>query len=319
MGTGILLCTTAHADRYLRLLREALPGENIAVWPQTPGDAADVAHIAVYGAPPEGYGAPSEGFFARFPNLRTIFALSASVDRLLARKDIAENVAIVRLTDAGMARQMTEYCLCGLLRWQRRLDEYAEQQRARVWRALEAAPAGEVRLGVLGLGELGGRVAAAVAGLGYRVSGWSRRPRRVEGVRALHGAAGLDELLTDSDALFCLLPSTPETRHLLDARRLALLPDGAAIINAGRGTLIDEAALLARLDAGRLRFAQLDVCAEEPLPENHPFWQHPRVILTPHAAAITVPEEAVAQIAANLRSLSAGRPLAGVVERGRGY
>lgn len=176
-----------------------------------------------------------------------------------------------------------------------------------------------MRVGLLGLGELGGRVAQDLVRLGYRVSGWSRRPRQVENVRCLHGEAGLRELLPQTDVLFCVLPSTPETRHLLDAETLALLPDDAALINAGRGSLIDETALLARLDAGRLRFVLLDVFAEEPLPESHPFWTHPRVIITPHVAADTVPEDAARQIAANLRAQAAGRPMTGVVDRRRGY
>ena len=134
-----------------------------------------------------------------------------------------------------------------------------------------------------------------------------------------HGDAGLRELLPETDALFCVLPSTPETRHLLDAELLALLPADAALINAGRGSLIDETALLARLDAGLLRFVLLDVFAEEPLPESHPFWNHPRVILTPHVAADTVPEEAARQIAANVRAQAAGQPMNGVVDRQRGY
>lgn len=178
---------------------------------------------------------------------------------------------------------------------------------------------GDVRVGILGLGELGGRVAQDLVRFGYRVSGWSRRARQVENVRCLHGEAGLRELLPQTDVLFCVLPSTPGTRHLLDAETLALLPDDAALINAGRGSLIDEEALLARLDGGHLRFALLDVFAEEPLPEKHLLWTHPRVVVTPHVAADTVPEEAVAQIAGNMHAQARGEPVTGRVDRQRGY
>ena len=306
----LYLYTPDQPERYLRLLQVALPDEAIACWPQEV-DAAAVTHAAVW--------APPDGFFASFPNLRTVFVMGAGVDKLLQRNDVPDDVTLIRLTDAGMAQQMTEYCLVGLLHYQRQMDRYAQQQRERQWKPLETRLARDVRVGILGLGELGGRVAQDLVRMGYRVSGWSRRPRRVENVRCLHGEDGLRELLPQTDVLFCVLPSTPETRHLLDAETLALLPDDAALINAGRGSLIDEEALLARLDAGRLRFALLDVFAGEPLPENHPFWHHPRVIVTPHVAADTVPEEAVAQIAGNMHAQARGEPVTGRVDRQRGY
>lgn len=306
----LYLYTPDQPELYLRLLREALPDETIACWPQEV-NAALVTHAAVW--------APPEGFFARLPNLQTVFAMGAGVDKLLLRGDVPEHVQIVRLTDAGMAQQMTEYCLYGVLHYQRQMDRYARQQRVAQWHPLDTRLARDVHVAVLGLGELGSKVAGDLTRMGYRVAGWSRRPREIEGIRCLHGEAGLRELLPQTDLLFCVLPATPETRHLLDAETLALLPDDAALINAGRGSLIDEEALLARLDGGHLRFALLDVFGEEPLPENHPFWQHPRVIVTPHVAADTVPEEAVRQIAANLRAQAAGQPLTGVVDRRRGY
>ena len=312
----LYLYTPDQPELYLRLLQEALPQEAIACWPQEV-DANAITHAAVW--------APPAGFFARFPNLSTIFVMGAGVDKLLQRDDVPEQAQIIRLTDAGMAQQMTEYCLYGLLHYQRQMDRYARQQRERQWQPLDTRLAREVRVSILGLGELGSKVARNLVRMGYRVNGWSRRPRQLENVRSLHGEAGLRELLAQTDVLFCVLPATPETRHLLDAEHLALLPDDAALINAGRGALIDENALLARLDGGYLRFALLDVFAEEPLPGNHPFWHHPRVIITPHVAADTVPEEAVAQIAANLRALAGGQPvselsgISGLVDRRRGY
>lgn len=306
----LYLYTSDQSELYLRLLQEALPGETIACWPQEV-DAAAVTYAAVW--------APPDGFLARFPNLQTVFVMGAGVDKLLQRNDVPEAVTLIRLTDAGMAQQMTEYCLIGLLHYQRQMDRYAQHQRDRQWKPLDTRLARDVRVGILGLGELGGRVARDLVRLGYRVTGWSRRPRQVENVRCLHGEDGLRELLPQTDVLFCVLPSTPETRHLLDAERLMLLPDDAALINAGRGSLIDENALLVRLDGGQLRFALLDVFAEEPLPPDHRFWHHPRVIVTPHVAADTVPEDAAAQIAANFRALAGGKPVTGRVDRRRGY
>ena len=297
-------------ELYLRLLKEALPDQQIACWPDAV-DADAVTHVAVWGTPP--------GFFAAFSRLQVIFNLGAGVDALLKRDDIPETVEIVRLHDAGMAQQMTEYCLYGVLHYQREMEIYRRQQHVGAWLPRDARLARKVRVTVLGLGEIGGRVASELARLGYTVRGWSRHARQIAQVDCRYGETALDTLLGDTDVLLCVLPATPETRHLLNAERLARLPSDAAVINAGRGSLIDEEALLALLDGEHLRFALLDVFAEEPLPEAHRLWTHPRVIVTPHVAADTVPEEAVAQIAENMRRVEAGKPMHGRVERRRGY
>lgn len=297
-------------ETYLALLREALPDWPIAAWPEVV-DAASVTHVAAWAPPPQ--------FFAPFVQLQTVFNLGAGIDGLLARDDLPASVDIVRLADAGMAAQMTEYALYGVLHWQREMDRYRAQQLEARWSPGETRLRRSVRVGVLGLGELGGRVARDLSGMGYPVRGWSRTARAIDGVSCFHGEAGLDRVLSETDVLFCVLPATPATRLLLGATQLARLPEGAAVINAGRGSLIDESALLAALDAGRLRFALLDVFSVEPLPAGHRFWRHPRVIMTPHVAADTLAPEAVAQIAARLREAGATTPVSGRLDRQRGY
>jgi len=297
-------------DHYLRLLKDALPDWTIACWPDDV-DTQAVTHIAAW--------MPPAGFFARFTNVEVVFVMGAGVDKFLHRDDLCARVSLVRLTDAGMAQQMTEYCLYGVLHYQRQMDVYLRQQRASQWRTQPARLAKDVRVAVLGLGQLGMQVAQNLAKMGYRVAGWSRQPRQLDGVDCVHGDAGLRSLLPETDVLFCVLPATPETRHLLDGERLGWLPKDSAIINAGRGSLIDQDALLAHLERGQLRFVLLDVFAEEPLGESHPLWQHPRVMITPHVAADTVAEEAVTQIAAKLRVFAKGLPVTGLVDRRRGY
>ena len=306
----LYLYTQDQPERYQQLLREALPEIDIACWPQEV-DAKAVTHAAVW--------SPPEGFFARFPRLQAVFALGAGVDKLLRHKELSPQVSLIRLTDTGMAQQMREYCLYGLLHYQRGMDIYRQQQSAGRWIQHPTRLASEIRVSVLGMGELGNRVAQDLADRGYRVTGWRRQAHAHETIPCVHGLNALPALLRNTDVLFCALPDTPETRHLLNAERLALLPSDAALINAGRGSLIDEAALLAHLDKGHLRFAMLDVFAAEPLAPDHPFWHHPRLILTPHVAADTIPEEAVRQIAARLRALSSGQPVNGLVDRQRGY
>lgn len=297
-------------DLYFHLLKEALPAWQIACWPQEVDNRA-VTHAAVW--------APPAGFFARFPNLQVIHALGAGVDALLQRDDVPDQVTIFRVTDAGMAQQMTEYCLYGVLHYQRQMDIYRTQQLSCEWRQLPTCLARDVRVTILGLGELGRKVAQFLVNMGYRVSGWSRHARQIDQVRCEYGEAGLAQVLAETDVLFSVLPATPETHHLLNAERLALLPHGAAIINAGRGTLIDQDAMLRMLDEAHLRFAMLDVFAQEPLATDHPLWLHPRVLITPHVAADTVPEEAVAQIADNLRAHAQGKVVPGQVNMQRGY
>jgi glyoxylate/hydroxypyruvate reductase A len=297
-------------QHYFHLLKQALPHWNIACWPDEP-DPAAVTHVAVW--------APPRGLIGRFPNLQGIFVMGAGVDNLLQREDIAQHIPIFRLTDAGMARQMTEYCLYGLLHYQRQMDLYRQQQSAGQWIQQAARLAADTRVTVLGLGQLGAQVACQLAGMGYRVQGWSRHPHQIDGVASVHGEPALERLLATTDVLFSVLPATAETHHLLNASRLAMLPHDAAIINAGRGSLIDQAALLQRLDQGYLRFVLLDVFEQEPLAPDHPLWQHPRVLLTPHIAADTIAEEAVRQIAANLCALASGAEPTGLVDRTRGY
>jgi glyoxylate/hydroxypyruvate reductase len=212
-----------------------------------------------------------------------------------------------------------EYALYGVLHYHRQVDVYQQQQQANIWQPQPTRLAKNTRVTILGLGHLGVHVAQTLAKLGYTVSGWSRQHREYDGIRCVHGYAALDTLLQESDVIIGMLPSTDETRHLLNAQRLAMLPKDAAIVNAGRGTLIDEDALLTLLNQQHLRFVLLDVFATEPLPTAHPFWQHPSVIMTPHVAADTLPEEAVAQISANMQALASGNPVQGLVDRQRGY
>ena len=295
---------------YLQLFRAAMPQQTfIALDEMT--DPNLVEYVVTWG--------PPAGLFASHGNLKAVFALGAGVDKLLARDDLSPEMPIYRLLDGGMAPQMVEYIRFGVLSYQRHMDVYRRQQAAGVWKMLAPRLPGEVRVGVLGMGEIGGAVARALAADGYAVSGWSRTPRLLAGVDCLYGDEGLAELLANSDVLACVLPSTPETQGLLNAERLATLPAGAMLINAGRGDLLDENALLALLDSGHLRCAQLDVFATEPLPANSRLWQHPAVTVTPHIAAITLRQQAVEQIVANLARLAAGEAGLGKVVRERGY
>ena len=285
--------------------REALLQERGAVAPE----GIDIAIVAN----------PAAGALAGLPRLRLIQSLWAGVETLLADPTVPAEVPLARMVDPAMNEAMAEIALWAVLSLQRRCFEYARQQREARWAPHRQQTAGEVGVAVLGLGQMGRAVALRLARNGYRVSGWSARPALLPGVRTLAGEAALPAALSDAQVLVNLLPLTPATRGLIDARLLARLPQGASVVNLARGAHLVEADLLAALASGHLRHAVLDVFATEPLPRAHPFWSHPQVTVLPHAAAQTDASSASMLVAANVAALRAGRPLRNLVDRSRAY
>jgi len=255
--------------------------------------------------------------FSPFTGLRAVLNLWAGVEGVIGNPTL--KAPLVRMVDPGLTEGMTEYVVGHVLRHHLGIDAHLARQDG-VWRNAEVPPLARDRgVGVLGLGVLGGAAAQALAGLNFRVLGWSRRPKQIAGIAFHHGEEGLADVLRQAEILVTLLPHTADTENLLDARRLALLPPGAVVVNPGRGALIDDAALLAALESGALGHATLDVFRAEPLPPEHPFWAHPKVTVTPHVAAETRPESAARQIAESIRRAEAGEPLAHVADPGAGY
>lgn len=307
--TLLFVSATDNADIWRAEMAKRLPDLEFRVWPDM-GDPADITYALVWKPPP--------GLLAGLPNLKAILSLGAGVEPLLKDATLPD-VPLVRMVAEGLTVDMAAYAVLQVLRWQRQLDAYAAQQRAGVWKQLGHRPASEVRVGILGLGVLGEAAARALVPLGFDVAGWSRTPKALPGVETLHGDDGLVALLARSDFLICLLPLTPQTQGILDARLFATLPKGAVVVNAARGGHLVEADLLAALDGGHLGGASLDVFAEEPLPAGHPFWSHPKIHVTPHVAGITHPSRSADHVADAIRRAEAGQPLLHVVDRRRGY
>lgn len=255
----------------------------------------------------------------RYPNLRLLVSMGAGVDHLLRPPGPPPGVPVARLVDARLTQGMVEWVVLNVLRFHRQDLEYRALQAARVWEELPAPDTAKRRVGILGLGELGGASARALLALGFPVMGWTRRPREVEGVETFHGEDGLAAMLAKTDICVCLLPLTPDTRGVLNARTLAMLPRGAFLINAARGGHVVQPDLLAALDGGHVAAAALDVFEPEPLPPEHPFWAHPRVLVWPHAASITIPSSAAPQVVENIRRARAGEPILNRVDFGSGY
>lgn len=214
---------------------------------------------------------------------------------------------------------MTSYVLFAVLRYARDMSSFERSKARGKWEFIHPRPFAEIKVGLLGLGDLGAAAATALANQGFAVSGWSRTQKQLAQVRCVSGADALDEFLGANEIVVCMLPLTPETHGLLDARRLALLPDGAKLINVSRGQVVDEQALIGALRSRRLAEATLDVFVKEPLPEGHPLWALDNVLITPHVASNTTPKVAARDVAESIRRIRKGEEPLHRVDPKRGY
>ena len=262
--------------------------------------------------------APNSGIvdFTPFTRLKAVLNLWAGVEAVVGNPTL--RVPLARMVDFGLTQGMTEWVVGHTLRHHLGMDTHILNQDG-AWRKTAPPLARDRRIGLLGLGALGIAAGTALARLGFPVTGWSRSEKSVGGITCRHGEAGLRETLAQADILILLLPDTPATRDVLDAKAMARMPQGAVVINPGRGPLIVDDALIAALDSGQLGHATLDVFRIEPLPPEHPFWAHPKVTVTPHIASETRPDTAAEVIAENVRRGEAGEPLLHLVDRDLGY
>jgi glyoxylate/hydroxypyruvate reductase A len=308
--TLLFACRDGDGADWAAALHADMPELDVRVWPET-GDPDDISYALVWGE--------LAAELPRFANLEIIFSLGAGVEHLLERDDLPAGVPVVRLVDPALCAGMVEFALMRVLQYHRRMPDYAAQQRARQWRELAQTLPDERRIGIMGLGELGGAVAGALAGLGFDVAGWTRSRRTMAGVTCYAGPDDLDRFLNRTEILLCLLPLTPDTADILNADLFAALPHGAAVINLARGGHVVDDDLIAALDSGHLSGAALDVFRTEPLPPDHPFWTHERIAVTPHIAVWSLPRTAAGMVCDNIRRHRAGEPLRHAVDRARGY
>lgn len=263
------------------------------------------------------------GVLAGLPNLKAIFSIGAGVDHIFADEAVPD-VPIVRVVADNLGQYMNEYVAWRVLDHHRQGALYRGQQQAGHWHEARQPPAGEVHVGIMGLGELGRRAAAALMPLGFSLNGWSRNERTMAGVTTFHGEAGLTPFLAATDILVVLLPLTPATQGIVDHSLLSRLRrdgplGGPCLVNAGRGGLQREADILRALDEGVLKEASLDVFEREPLAPESPLWRHPRVFVTPHAAATSDPAHLAPPMLAQMEAFERGEPLTNLVDRKAGY
>ena len=301
---------TGEFETWIPVLQRLEPSRSVRLWPDT-GPEDEVEYVLTW--------RPAPGDLQRYPNLKAIFNLGAGVDALLKDETLPAHVPVIRLVDQGLTQGMSEYVLMHVLRYHRRGPELEEAQRRSRWEPLTYPLARDRKVGILGLGVLGSDAARKLVALDFDVAGWSRSPKSVDGVESFHGAEGLNPFLNRTEILACLLPLTKETTGIVNATTLAQLPKGAAIINAGRGGHVVQDDLLAALDSGHIAYATLDVFTPEPLPNEHPFWTHPRVTVTPHIASNTQLETAVQVVLEGIRRIERGELPENIVDRGLGY
>ncbi|MEO8102201.1 MAG: glyoxylate/hydroxypyruvate reductase A [Betaproteobacteria bacterium] len=294
---------------WARLFAQKAPDLPFHIWPEL-GDPLAVRYLAAW--------EPPAALATTFPNLDVLFCTGAGVDHF-DLSAVPASIPVVRMIEPGIAAGMVEYVTLAVLAVHRDWFEYSRLQQQGLWSPIRVRPVASRRIGVLGLGALGTAVIDRLQSFGFACGGWSRSAHQLQGVDCYAGAEQLPAFLARTDILVCLLPLTDTTRGMLDRVLFDALPDGAALINVGRGGHLVQQDLLQALDTGKISTAILDVADPEPLPPDHPFWKHPRIMLTPHIASMTQPETAVDAVLANIRRHRNGEPLIGLIDRSRGY
>jgi glyoxylate/hydroxypyruvate reductase A len=302
----LFAATKEKPEFWFPLLTKALPAERFFAWPDVNGGDIDVALVATH----------PRGTFAQLKKLKLVQSMWMGVENLIADPELPRGVPLARLIDPGMVAAMGEMVIACVLDWHRHLWCYRKFQADKTWKRRKQYLASDRTIGILGLGELGGTVAVKLVALGFNVVGWSRRPRNITGLR---WSTDLCEVLSASDAAVCLLPLTPQTRHILRKETLSLIRKNGCVINFARGGHLVEADLIPLLDSGHLAHAYLDVFETEPLPPESPLWAHPGVTLTPHIAALTEPRTSVGKIAENIERVRRGEAPLNAVDFSAGY
>lgn len=285
------------------------PDLDFRVWPDA-GNLEDIEYLIAWQVPPD--------FVESLPRLKVLFSSGAGIDHV-DMSVIPPHVPLVRMVEPGIIDGMVEYVSLSVLALHRDFFDYVEMQCAHAWNALEVPPASARTIGVMGMGVLGLAVLDRLASYGFRLRGWNRSPRHLDGVEMFAGSDSLGAFLNGCDVLVCLLPLTPETHGILNRDVFSKLSVGAALINVARGQHLNNGDLVDALDSGQLSRAILDVADPEPLPPHHPLWAHPRIFITPHVASMTQPESAAPILLENIRRDQRGEPLLHIVDRMRGY
>jgi len=307
---SIVLIDQRNSEKWLNALRTALPNEKIesseAV--ERPEDVDFVVCFRV-----------TKEQIEQFPNLKVVQCSGAGINYILEAEVLTPEITLARVVDENLSQDMFEFALASVLSQMKNLPLYANQQRKPLWKGYDYKRIHQTTIGILGLGKIGSFVAQQFANLGFRVKGWSNSSKNITNVESYEGEKGWSGCLSEVDFLINILPLTEETNQILNYKNLKTLPKGACLINIGRGAHQNETDILKLLDEEHLSSVMLDVFTKEPLPQNHPFWKHSNITITPHIAGVSIPESAAEQIAVNYLRFKKGEKLENVVDVKKGY
>ncbi len=260
-----------------------------------------------------------KGIFKEYPNLKCISSMGAGVDHIMSDPEIPEQIKIVRIIDPLLSQDLAEFALALVMSHMRGFGKYFNNQHRKTWKKSMYMRIPDAKIGVMGTGAIGNHVALFLQSLGFSIVGWGKTPGKQAEYKRFHGGDQLDEFLNNINILICLLPLTPETKGILNRNTMGKLINGAYLINLGRGLHVVDQDLIEMIDSGHLSGASLDVFENEPLPEDHPFWSHPAIQITPHVASLTAPNSVAPQIIENYHRAINGQQLLNIVDRNQGY
>lgn len=307
---SILLISDRNTDSWITAIKNEDKDIKVEVYPDIQ-DKNEIEYALVWNHPP--------GVFNEFPNIKVIASMGAGVDHIVRDPELPEDAKITRIVDEQLATDMAEFVLARCMDHLRNLSLHQQFAQKEEWKPKSYKRIADVQVGIMGMGNLGTTVGKKLADAGFEVRGWANSQKDLEEINTFAGQEELDDFLSKSDVLVCLLPLTSETEDILNSDLFSKLPKGAFLINAARGNHLVEEDLLEAIEKEQLSGAALDVFRKEPLPEGHPFWKHPKIQVTPHNASVSKPSAAVPQVLENYRRMKAGEDLLNVVDREKGY
>lgn len=306
----IVIISDRDTKAWVQAIKTKNPGLNLRQYPQD-RNREEIEYALVWNHP--------RGLLKEYPNLKVVASMGAGVDHILSDPDLPDHVAVTRIVDPQLADDMAEFVLTLTMDHLRNLSLHKGEEAKSLWKPRPYLRISEAKVGIMGLGNLGATAATKLIGSGFKVRGWARSPKNIKGLEVFVGEGDLEAFLAETNILVCLLPLTPSTENILDSTLMSRLPKNAFLINVARGNHLVEEHLLEQIDNGHLSGAALDVFREEPLPKDHPFWKHPKILVTPHIASVTKPSAVVSQILDNYDRMRKGRPLLNEVKREKGY
>ncbi|WP_103069402.1 2-hydroxyacid dehydrogenase [Aquimarina sediminis] len=305
-----IIFNNKEAAPWAKALRAKLPNDDIQIYPEVK-DCSTVEFALCW--------KPDTDILLQFPNLKVIQSVGASIEHITRTQEIKDDIVISRIVDNNLSNDLWEYLLGSVLSLLKNDLIYVQQKQSRLWRQKKYLTIKDITISILGLGKIGAYVAEKFGLLGFKVKGWSLSTKNINGVKSYHGMQEFDDFLQDTDILINILPLTESTENILNAKTLRKTNIGASLINVGRGEHLVEENLLEVLKEGHLSSAILDVFRKEPLPKKHPFWEHPKIKITPHVASLTNIESATSQIAENYKRFRTGSELLHIVSLKKGY